>query len=280
MISTMRFGWFVLAVCGGALSATGSLAGEISQSPVRVALISELAEIVPGQKFRTGVTFDIDEGWHLYWNGRNDSGTPVSVETILPKGFTSKPQRWPAPRRLVTEGGRLDHIYEDEVTMVLVVQAPLTLQAGETVTLACRVQWAAAGPEVRSGAEEMSLTLPVAAGAPRPAESAVHERLQRADARLPRPWSPKDPQVHLGWSGSTLEATAAGALEILFYPGPECGELVAAAADTRAESGALHVRFVPDGPEIGPAQGILELAYPDPKPRRILRFTLEHPGSP
>lgn len=279
MLSTMRYGAAALAAWG-ALFGAGELRAEgAADSPVRAKFISEIAEIVPGNKFRTGVTFTIAEGWYLYWNGRNDAGSPVKISTEVPEGFLTKSQRWPAPRRLVTEEGKLLHVYRDEVTMILVVTAPTTLVPGDSVTFRANVEWTAGGAQTRTGKETLSFTLPVIAGLPRPGAPELHGVLNRADARVPRPLSPVDPKVKMAWAGDTFQVAAAGAREILFYPGPDCGELAHPAEDTRAEGGALQVRFLPDGEETGPAQGVLEVLYPEARHDRILRFNLEHPGA-
>ena len=43
-------------------------------------------------------------GWHVYWNGRNDTGTPVRITLTVPEGFAAGDVLWPAPVRHVAAG--------------------------------------------------------------------------------------------------------------------------------------------------------------------------------
>jgi hypothetical protein len=82
-----------------------------------VELIADQTAITPGGVFLLGVTFDIEEGWHLYWDGKNDSGFPISVDLSLPEGFTREAIRWPAPVRKVSPGDIIAEIETDKATM-------------------------------------------------------------------------------------------------------------------------------------------------------------------
>ena len=47
-------------------------------------LIAETTMLSPGETCTLGVAFDIEPGWHLFWNGTNDTGYPISVSLDLP----------------------------------------------------------------------------------------------------------------------------------------------------------------------------------------------------
>lgn len=71
-----------------------------------------------------GVRFRIAKGWHLYWNGQNDSGAAPTLDFSgsdprLSFGTAS----WPVPVRQVAEGEIVDHVYEGECIMLV----PLTI---------------------------------------------------------------------------------------------------------------------------------------------------------
>ena len=56
---------------------------------VKASLVSDVTAIQPGQKFRVGVLYQIEPGWHIYWRFSGDSGIPTKIEWQLPKGFTA-----------------------------------------------------------------------------------------------------------------------------------------------------------------------------------------------
>src|ERR1700685_4419029 len=66
---------------------------------VKPSLISDVSAIQPGQKFRVGILYKIEPGWHIYWKYSGDSGIPTKIEWQLPAGFTVGDLRWPLPIR-------------------------------------------------------------------------------------------------------------------------------------------------------------------------------------
>ena len=66
---------------------------------VRASLISDVNSIAPGQKFRVGVLYRIEPGWHVYWKYSGDSGIPTKIEWQLPQGFKVGDLQWPLPMR-------------------------------------------------------------------------------------------------------------------------------------------------------------------------------------
>src|SRR5260370_18855328 len=64
---------------------------------VKASLISDAKAIQPGQKFRVGILYKIEPGWHVYWKYSEDSGVPTKVEWRLPPGFKVQDLKWPLP---------------------------------------------------------------------------------------------------------------------------------------------------------------------------------------
>ena len=46
---------------------------------VKATLIADVSSIQPGQKFRLGVLYRIEPGWHIYWKYPGDSGIPTKI---------------------------------------------------------------------------------------------------------------------------------------------------------------------------------------------------------
>ena len=77
---------------------------------VRVSLLAEDAEVVPGRGTTLWILFEPEPGWHVYWRNPRDAGQAPRVSWTLPEGATAVPLRWPAPRRLV-EGPLVTYVY-------------------------------------------------------------------------------------------------------------------------------------------------------------------------
>ena len=85
-------------------------------------ILFEHEAVSPGMTTRLAIHLDLDPHWHVYWNGRNDTGFPVTPEFDLPPGWSTGEIRWPAPKRHVSDGAILDHIYEDTATLIVPVE--------------------------------------------------------------------------------------------------------------------------------------------------------------
>jgi hypothetical protein len=121
------------ALAGGLVTANDALtamdfpADRIEENHATPEIILEDDAIAPGGTTWIGVRFKIENGWHLYWNGRNDSGSPPSFAGELPAGYTLGEWLWPAPKRHIAPGDILDHIYEDSVLLDGAAQGPRPL---------------------------------------------------------------------------------------------------------------------------------------------------------
>ncbi len=197
---------------------------------VRLELVSDHASIGPGQAFNLGLSFDIDPGWHMYWNGKNDTGYAPSFTITAPDGFELGEARWPAPKRHVSPGDILDHVYADRVTIIVPVSAPEALDEGSPVEFSVVSDWLVC--EAVCIPEEGEAELTIEAGGARASEKQTLALFEATRARLPRPapdsvWSPGDgepPFRVIGSQGTKpmLLILAAGADRVRFMPGADC----------------------------------------------------------
>jgi thiol:disulfide interchange protein DsbD len=210
--------WMRTAVALLGLAAVGApaLGEDRSADRVRLSLVSEKAAIVPGEVNWIGVQFDIADGWHLYWNGQNDAGSPMDVTTTLPEGLNAGDMLWPAPTRHISEGPLLDHIYEKRVVLLLPVTAPATLDPSKNVTIGVSSTWIVCKSSCEVGNAEASLTLPIAERGTAPAKGAGAAAIAAARERLPV--KPPAGAVVTSWKGSTLEISSPKSSKLAFYP--------------------------------------------------------------
>jgi len=220
-------------------SGAGTAQPDSGEHHARPRLVAESSACQPGGTVVLGVSFDIDPGWHLYWNGRNDSGFPVSINLTLPEGYTADETLWPAPARNLMPGDLLDHVYEKRVTLLIPVQVPAGAAPGSVAEMSAHLEWMECSTRCLLADGEVSLGLPIGVGTPS-ADAALFSEA-RARMPVPLPEHPKD--ATLSWEGNDLQIASPGAEYLGFYPAKDGVALADPADDGESKSGRLNLRF-------------------------------------
>jgi len=152
------------------------------QTVVKPRLVADTTAIQPGKPFTVGVYFQIEKGWHLYWENSGDGGLPINVDWRLPKGFKVSALRWPAPIRFDEPGGLTSYGYANG-TMLLAGVTPLSSLRSNTVTLTADLSWLVCKTLCIPGDAKVDLKLPVGTLAPSPDAALI----ARFEQRIPRP---------------------------------------------------------------------------------------------
>ncbi len=247
-----------LTLIGGASCAHAprTLFTSASGDHVRVRMIADAEELIPGATHRIGVLFEMDPGWHLYGPTRNDSGLPVLLEPSASEGFSLGEPLWPTPHRLLSEGPVLDHVYEDRVTAILPLAVPPDARPGESVKLQCRASWLVCGTGCIPGEGVVEIILPIGrSGVPRASSDARF--IHAAEGRLPMPLAPS---ASSDWGREDWTIRVPGAAALTFYPFETCAPLVDIIGDAVSKTDRLRLRLEPDGPADSRITGILEVA--------------------
>lgn len=225
------FAW----VFGSAL-ATAQPIGEHTDDhdPARPMLVSESAALIAGTTNNIALTFDIDEDWHIYWPGQNDTGFAPSIELTLPQGWTAGETQWPAPHRHISAGIILDHIYENgEATFIIPITIPEDAQPGQA-RITADIEWLVCREACIPGWGTVTLETAVAPAGTRVAASEHAPRFAKARERHPVPYK-ADPHPRrlqptrwatLAWHEGDLRISAVNpparspkkAVSVAFYP--------------------------------------------------------------
>jgi DsbC/DsbD-like thiol-disulfide interchange protein len=152
---------------------------------VKPRLIAEPSGLEPGKTTWIGVHFEIQPEWHIYWNGLNDTGFEPRVKWSLPEGLTAGEMLWPAPKRKVAAGFILDHIYEDEVTLLVPIAVSEDFAAKGPLELKAKLEWLVCQEACIPEEAEVKLSLPVGPGKPANPDDA--KLMETSRARLPKP---------------------------------------------------------------------------------------------
>ena len=220
-----------LVVAGDALTAMDFPAERIEDNHATPELVLENDSIAPGGTTWIGVRFKIENGWHLYWNGRNDSGSAPTFAVDLPAGYTLGEWLWPAPKRHIAPGEILDHIYADSVFLMAPLKAPVATKNdakdGVKITIKIAADWLVCDSNLcvaESGSVETSLSVksPTSVGKDAAAFVAARET-------HPKPWPTASKDYTASIITKDAKATAtirvAGATLLEFYPTSTCPEV-------------------------------------------------------
>lgn len=226
--------------------------------PAQASLIAEHTALTPGAVTRVGILFELERDWHLYWDGQNDSGFAPEINLSLPDGFSAGKVLWPAPKRKISPGDVLDHIYEHQVLLMIPIEVPAAAQGGEKIDISAEVDWLVCREACIPGSAQLALTLPVAASGAEPQPSRSAPYFARATERLPKPLPAKKAPVAVDRVGASYTFTSPKAVRTAFYPANECARLRNVLTDGEAEKNTLTLRLGrPD--ESDRLVGILEI---------------------
>ena len=250
------------------LSVAASFAADrpTDETPAQATLLADRTAIWPGGTINLAVNFKIQKGWHLYWRGQNDSGFSPGFDWVSTPGWKVGEIRWPAPHRHISPGDLLDHIYENDLTLIIPLTAEKTVKPGTPLTIAAAAKWLVCKEACLPGDADLAITIPVVAteAEAKPSASAAMITAAQKLIRKPAP-----PTVTAKVEGSTLILSSPGAESVKFYP-DESGAWVAKPTESCTAKGdtlriALDLDRKGDKPPTA-AIGILEARLPSGKP--------------
>jgi thiol:disulfide interchange protein DsbD len=168
--------------------ATAARADRVAVPPEHVTMraVADTSAVEAGTSFDVAVVFEVDHGWHIYWENPGDAGLATTMKVTAPAGFTVGDVRYPGPVRFVSPGNIESYGYEGSAALFARVTAPAGWD-GESVELAVKASWLACAENCIPGKGKTTVTL--AKGTPAAANAKL---LAPHRARLPRPLSELD----------------------------------------------------------------------------------------
>jgi thiol:disulfide interchange protein DsbD len=105
---------------------------------LRVALITDSAQVRAGDSFRVGVLITIEEGWYIYGEDPGLTGLPTTVEWELPEGVTAGPVQYP-PTVSFDFLGETSDGYKNSVVLWSEIETPLGWEG--PLELVAKLSW-------------------------------------------------------------------------------------------------------------------------------------------
>ena len=251
-----------------AWTATAPSSAQDADEVSHVSLIAERDVIQPGQTLLLGLHFELKDGWHIYWDGFNDTGFPPMVEWSLPEGVRIGPMLWPAPERYTSPGNILDHVYEGRPTILVPITIAPSVSAGETLEIRGEVEWLVCNDICLPGFGPISIDLQTVTGQQVEASSRLDatSHIGRAAGGLPEPVRSLEQVAGLSlrWSDDVVTVRVEEAERLAFFPATDSSSLVSVIDDAQAEGDTLALRLVPPENDLSGAaepglRGVLEV---------------------
>jgi DsbC/DsbD-like thiol-disulfide interchange protein len=150
----------------------------------RVSLLSSVEAIAPGEPFELGVRFELENGWHIYWQNSGDSGMPPDISWTLPEGLTVGPARYPIPKRHHSPGDIVTNILPG-APMLLFTATPDSTIIDGIVTVGAKVTSFVCKEKCLREQSDVSVELSVLPAGAKPPEANAKE-FRRARRTLPK----------------------------------------------------------------------------------------------
>jgi thiol:disulfide interchange protein DsbD len=241
---------------------------------VTPALVSERDSLVPGETAWLGLDLKIDKGWHIYWPGSNDTGTPPDLQVTAPEGFRVGQTQWPAPHRSLANGGILDHTYEGRVLLLIPVEVPNDAKPGSSAAFSIKVNWVVCNDVCIPEEATTGLTLPIAALGSKPKASPDAPRFESTRLRIPKPLK-KDSGTTARVDQRTFIVESPGATKLSFFPLDGSAAMPHLAKEGESKGGKLAIQLDPDSD--AHVKGVIEVDSDASKQPAFYSVDLEVP---
>ena len=101
-------------------------------------MLAESYSMNPGDELLVGFKFNLNPGWHTYWENPGDAGEGASIKWNLPNDVVASKILWPGPERIPVEP-LMTFGYEDEV--VLLTKISTSAASAIPLNLNAQVSW-------------------------------------------------------------------------------------------------------------------------------------------
>ncbi len=264
----------IALVCLGLLSSAPAreigdtaAAGDLHATP---RLVAERPVAMPGETIWLAIDFTIDEGWHTYWPGINDTGFALDTTIETSRNVEVGEPVWAAPHRTISPGDILDHTFDEHMTVLLPLTVLPEARLGDQITLKINGRWLVCQSACVLESADLAITIPVSDALSKPSREVV-ALFERARERIPEPVTDETP-AEIKLSGNTLRITSNIARSLAFYPWDDSREPRDLLTQGASETGTLVIEFRESDK---PVRGILEVWTSDDE---SMVYEIEIPG--
>lgn len=226
-------------------------AGDLHARP---RLVTEQAVATPGETIWLAIDFSIDDGWHTYWPGINDTGFALDAEIETSGNVVLGEPVWSAPTRFLATGDILDHGFEERMTVLYPLEVDPEARWGDRVSIDMNARWLVCQRMCVLEEADLSIQIPIEQAIGKPSREHA-ELFERARARIPEPVTPESP-FEVVFEDGTLTVSGKNAERLAFYPWTDCRPPRNLLAEGATETGMLRMEFREGD---APVRGVLEV---------------------
>lgn len=197
----------------------------------------------------------MEEGWHTYWPGLNDTGYGVSIEMEPVEGVTFGEPIFPTPERYLAPGNIMDHIYEGRMIVLVPYTMDESVEAGTTLEFSVKTDFLVCKDVCLPGKGEAKAAVAVIPSDRRPILSFSERRMQSM-------WKARAvalPGEAIEWNDDGVSVTLEGASRYEFFPAEGCVGF----ADLKRDGDVLSPSFEPELAGDGALKGRLRVTFKD-----------------
>ena len=185
------------------LTALAAFVPLVAQAQVKASLVAPEASVQPGRPFTVALRMEHEPHWHSYWLNAG-TGYPTQLTWQLPAGWSAGEIQWPTPILIKDSHGTVTgHGYDGVLYLQVLLTPPANAPTGRSETLKAAAHWLMCADICIPGKQDVSITLPISAEAPRP-DAAVQAEI----AKMPMP---HDAQ---GWKVAAVRGEKAVTLHV------------------------------------------------------------------
>lgn len=195
----------------------------------------------------------MEEGWHTYWPGLNDTGYGVSIEIDPVEGVTFGEPIYPTPERYLAPGGILDHVYEDRMIILVPYTIDEDVEVGARFEFTVRTDYLVCKDVCLPGKGEARAIAGVIPSDRRPIQGFAERRMETMWKSRPVALA----EDAIAWEDGGPVVTLEDATRYEFFPAADCVAFV----DLKKDGDVLAPAFAPEIEGEGALRGRLRVTY-------------------
>ena len=191
---------------------------------------------VPGNSNILIITISVEDGWHTYWPGLNDTGYGISIDIPTVQHLTFAEPFFPTPSRYISPGNILDHVYDGSFDVLIPFRVSEDAEIGTMIPVGAFVGALVCDDICIPQSDGISLMLKVVG----PNETNF-TRQEAIDTLANKPVSPTNAQVR--WSENKVKFTIPRSTHYTFFPDNNCTTPADLITQGDVESDTLTITF-------------------------------------
>lgn len=210
---------------------------------VSMSATTEFASLHAGGSGVLAITLRIDEGWHTYWPGISDSGFGVKLAIKTSDPITLDDPIWPTPKRYLQPGDILDHVYEDEVMVLVPFQIAEDASADDLLVFDVAADYLVCKEICLPGKVNASTTITIIDESSERSPTSLSNEIRKAYESRPKELNPKAEDVRVQWVANAAAIIFREATKIEFFPSTGCTGLADPVVGGLSDSSRLVIQF-------------------------------------